>query len=170
MILFINCIWKSQIYSIAMISYLTKLRPQKIKEVSECDKGFYCWNWAWELKLPFQRTGNCVSTLLLWLFPLMNKSCPFDNWVPLYISGPWGNHVICPLEAIFLKTEKVKELGEIGHQRESFKDEMNINFFQTFHMKEMGNIFCHSMGSKSCSPTKEFIFKAVSVNNKLEYT
>lgn len=47
---------------------------------------------------------------------------------------------ICLLEAVFLKTEKFKGVLEIRHQRESLKGEININFFQQFYMKEMGNI------------------------------
>lgn len=77
---------------------------------------------------------------------------------------------VCPLEAIFLKTEKFKVLLEIKHQRESFKGEMNINFFQSFYMKEMGNIFLSQCAIEILYfQIKSSLFKAKSASIKLEY-
>lgn len=68
-----------------------------------------------------------------------------DNGVPLYVSMPRRLNLRktkaeCLLEAIFLENWKSKGTLGIRHQKQSFKREMNINFFQQLCMKEVGNI------------------------------
>lgn len=68
-----------------------------------------------------------------------------DNAVPLYVSMPRRLNLRktmaeCLLEAIFLENCKSKGTLGIRHQKQSFKGEKNINFFQQLCMKEMGII------------------------------
>ena len=47
---------------------------------------FSLWKLSLRVQLAFQHPGTFVSTLLLWLFSWMNKSCLIDNQVPFYIN------------------------------------------------------------------------------------
>ena len=47
---------------------------------------FSLWKLSLRTPLAFQHPGTFVSTLLLWLFSWMSKSCLIDNQVPFYIN------------------------------------------------------------------------------------
>ena len=53
---------------------------------------FSLWKLSLRTPLAFQHPGTFVSTLLLWLFSWMSKSCLIDNQVPFYINVAGRNH------------------------------------------------------------------------------